>query len=230
MSKTFALVPAAGTGSRMELDIPKQYAPLCGKPLIAHCLDALSQVSRIERIFVVIAPDDELWAEHCAQLESPRLVVLPVGGASRAQSVANGLAAMGDRVGQDDWVLVHDAARACLEPQAVDALIDALADDAVGGLLAVPLADTLKRANDVGRVAQTVPREALWQAQTPQMFRRGLLERALAANRDVTDEASAIEALGLSPRLVASSATNFKITQPFDLQLASWVLQNRTTT
>jgi len=224
----FALVPAAGGGSRMGAGlpdaVPKQYLPLVGRPLIRHALATLCAVPAIERVYVVLAPDDRHWPGFDEL--SGKLRVLRCGGATRAESVANGLAAMAG-VHDDDWVLVHDAARACLTVAHVETLIREVGDDAVGGILAVPVADTLKRET-AGRIEGTVPRERLWQAQTPQMFRHGLLSRALAAARDVTDEASAVEALGMKPKLVAADATNLKVTYPLDLHLAEWILANRT--
>lgn len=217
-----ALVPAAGVGSRAGTQGPKQYEPLGGRSLIQHTLAALRAVARIDSILVVVAPGDTELAS------SERYRVSACGGESRAASVANGLA---DLLGQggrpDDWVLVHDAARCLVTPQMVDALIDACAGDEVGGLLALPLADTLK-AEEGGRSAGTVPRHGKWLAQTPQMFRIGVLQRALsAAGAQVTDEASAIEALGLRPRLVPGSAQNFKVTWPEDFALAEAVLRSR---
>ncbi|MDO8958658.1 MAG: 2-C-methyl-D-erythritol 4-phosphate cytidylyltransferase [Rhodocyclaceae bacterium] len=227
----FALVPAAGMGARMGGDCPKQYQPLLGQPLIRHALQVLTAVPAILRVFVVLAPDDTRWDSFDWSDLAPRLTVLRCGGATRAASVANGLKAMADVALADDWVLVHDAARACLTPAHVEKLLAEVGDDPVGGLLAVPLADTLKRVQVPGlqgpRVAATVPREGLWQAQTPQMFRYGLIVEALEYAPAVTDEASAIEALGLHPRLVAADVTNLKVTYPLDLQLAEWILQNR---
>lgn len=219
----FALVPAAGGGSRMGADCAKQYLPLAGRLLIHHALAALSAVSVIERVYVVLAPDDEQWPGF---EPATKLRVLRCGGATRSASVANGLAAMAGEADEDDWMLVHDAARACLTVAHVEALIREVGADPVGGILAVPVADTLKR-EDEGRIGATVPRERLWQAQTPQMFRHGLLSRALAAAPAVTDEAGAVEALGLHPKLVAADATNLKVTYPLDLQLAEWILMNR---
>lgn len=232
----FALIPAAGGGTRMGGACPKQYLPLAGRPLVWHALAALVAVPALARIFVVLAPDDTHWDAYDWSDLASRLTVLRCGGATRAESVANGLKAMsdsdaGDPVAVEDWVLVHDAARACLTPAQVEKLIAEVGDDPVGGLLAVPLADTLKRAHELVaqgyRVTSTVPREGLWQAQTPQMFRYALLADALEHAPTVTDEASAIEALGLHPRLVEADATNLKVTYPIDLQLAEWILQNR---
>jgi 2-C-methyl-D-erythritol 4-phosphate cytidylyltransferase len=227
----FALVPAAGGGTRMGAACPKQYLPLAGQPLIRHALAALAAVPAIAKVYVVLAPDDERWDGYDWSDLAPRLEILRCGGATRAESVANGLKAMAGAVADDDWVLVHDAARACLTPAHVEKLIAVVGADPVGGLLAVPVADTLKRAQDADsqdcRAAATVPREGLWQAQTPQMFRRAQLADALEYAPAVTDEASAIEALGLRPRQVAADATNLKVTYPLDLELAGWILQNR---
>lgn len=223
----YALIPAAGGGSRMGAEYPKQYLPLAGKPLIWYALKTLAGVPDIERVFVVLAPDDAHW-DGCDWNEfSGRLTVLRCGGVTRAESVTKGLRAMRERVAANDWVLVHDAARCCLTIAHVEKLIAEVGADPVGGLLAVPVADTLKRAQDGQRVAATVAREGLWQAQTPQMFRHGMLLDALEYAPAVTDEASAIEALGLRPKLVAADATNLKVTWPLDLQLAGWILANR---
>jgi len=211
----------------MGAEVPKQDLPVAGQPLIRHSLRALAQVAAIEKVFVVLSPQDSHWDGFDWGDLAPRLSVLRCGGATRAESVTNGLRAMRDRVQPDDWVLVHDAARCCLARYHVDNLLEEVGDDPVGGLLAVPLADTLKRAQDGGRVAATVPREDLWQAQTPQMFRYGLLLDALEYAPAVTDEASAVEALGRHPWLVAADATNLKVTYPLDLQLAEWILRNR---
>jgi 2-C-methyl-D-erythritol 4-phosphate cytidylyltransferase len=223
----FVLIPAAGGGARMGAASPKQYLQLAGRPLIRHALETLAGVPAVARIFVVLAPDDAHWDGFGWDDLASRLTVFRCGGATRAESVGSGLRAMREHVAADDWVMVHDAARACLTRAHVEALIDAVGDDPVGGLLAVPVADTLKEAQDNGRVARTVPREGLWQAQTPQMFRYGLLAEALEYAPAVTDEASAVEALGLHPKLVAADVTNFKVTWPLDLRLAELILQDR---
>lgn len=222
-----ALIPAAGSGARLGAERPKQYLPLLGRPLLWHTLRALDAVVAIERLFVILAADDAYWNELDWSAVSARLTVLRCGGATRAESVANGLAALRGEVAADDWILVHDAARCCVTPAHVEKLIEALRADAVGGLLALPVADTLKHADTSGRVDATVAREGLWQAQTPQMFRYQTLCEALAARPDVTDEAAAIEALGLRPKLIAADATNLKVTWPLDLKLAEWILVNR---
>lgn len=225
MSKFVALVPAAGSGSRMGGSLPKQYLPLSGRPLIEHTLFALAAHPRIAKVYVVLSPEDGWWAGQ--GIAHDKLVILHCGGAERAQSVANGLKAMANEVGADDWVLVHDAARPCLRAEHIDRMLAELAEDEVGGILAVPVADTLKRADSEQRISETVPREGLWQAQTPQMFRHGLLLKALeAAGSKVTDEASAIEHLGLQPKLVEGDARNLKVTYPRDLELAALILEH----
>lgn len=223
MSRCLALVPAAGGGSRMGADRPKQYLDLAGAPLLAHTLRRLLAEPRLARVLVVLAPDD-VWFDRFDWPRDVRLEILRVGGATRAESVRNGLLHAG--AAADDWVLVHDAARCCLPPDALGRLIDTLQADPVGGLLALPVADTLKRGTAEQRVEQTVSREGLWLAQTPQMFRAGMLALALdrPLDRAVTDEASAIERLGLVPRLVTGDALNFKVTWPHDLVLARAVL------
>jgi 2-C-methyl-D-erythritol 4-phosphate cytidylyltransferase len=227
MSRFFALVPAAGSGSRMGSELPKQYLPLLGRPQIEHTLRALASHPRIDRVFVVLSPEDGCWEGQGIQAE--KLSVLHCGGETRANSVANGLKAIAGEVSADDWVLVHDAARPCLRAEHLDRMFAELADDAVGGILAVPVADTLKRSGPEQRIAETVPREGLWQAQTPQMFRHGLLLQALeAAGSEVTDEASAIERMGLQPKLVEGDARNLKVTYPRDLELAALILGEKT--
>ncbi len=227
MQSYYAIVPAAGTGSRFGGETPKQYQPLAGRPLIHHSLAVLCGCPRIERVWVVLSPDDTWWRQHDWTSLGYKLETVYCGGETRAASVANGLRAAATAAGDDDWVLVHDAARPCLSQAMLSVLLDALADDAVGGILAVPVADTLKRADDQQRVAATESRAGLWQAQTPQMFRYGLLTRALAEHAGGTDEASAIEAVGLRPRLVHADASNLKVTQAADLRLAEWILQSR---
>ncbi|MDR0441341.1 MAG: 2-C-methyl-D-erythritol 4-phosphate cytidylyltransferase [Candidatus Accumulibacter sp.] len=229
MPKHYALVPAAGSGARFGSGIPKQYLPLAGQPLIHHALDALCRCERIERVWAVVSPDDPWWDAHDWSSLGVRLEVLRCGGATRAESVANGLAAIECVVANDDWMLVHDAVRPGLTQALLTGLCEALRGDSVGGLLAVPVADTLKRTDAGQRVVATESREGLWQAQTPQMFRYGLLRRALASRHTFTDEAGAIEAIGCQPLLVRSDASNFKVTYPADLELAEWLLKARKT-
>ena len=231
MANFFALVPAAGTGSRMEDELPKQYLPLAGKPMIYLTLRTLCNSPRLTSVFVVLAPGDGEWLRHDWSEFSKKLIVLQCGGMTRAQSVLNGLKAAREvsSIGDDYWVLVHDAARPCLATARLDKLIDELADDEVGGLLAVPVADTLKRTDASNRVERTESRQNLWQAQTPQMFRYKLLAKALSmtGGSAMTDDAGAIEALGFHPKLVLSDARNLKVTYPQDLALAELILVNR---
>ena len=227
MARYFAIVPAAGSGSRFGASKPKQYLDLLGRPLIYHTLAALVAAPEIERVWVVLSPDDQEWGRHDWQGLGPKLETVRCGGETRAASVSNGLQAAAMVAADDDWVLVHDAARPCLDQQMLGALFATLENDSVGGVLAVPVADTLKRADAAGRVAATEPRDGLWQAQTPQMFRYRLLRDALAACAAVTDEAGAVEAMGLAPRLVAGDTTNLKVTYPADLGLAAMILRGR---
>jgi len=230
MGKYYALIPAAGSGSRMGGETPKQYLPLNGKPMIYHALATFCAHPGITRVYVVLAPDDALWQNYDWSAFSAKLTVLRCGGAERCETVNNGLAAISQEVGFEDWVLVHDAARPCLSAALIDKLLAEVGDDPFGGLLALPVADTLKRADAQGRAARTEPRAGLWQAQTPQMFRYGLLQRALSllAGEIVTDEAQAVERLGFDSKLVASDSSNFKVTYPRDLKLAEWLLKEGT--
>jgi 2-C-methyl-D-erythritol 4-phosphate cytidylyltransferase len=227
MTRHYAIVPAAGSGARFGAEVPKQYLDLAGRPLIHHALATLCGCERIERVWVVLSPEDEWWHSFDWSSLGSKLQPVFCGGATRAESVSNGLDAAAGVLAVDDWVLVHDAARPCLSQEMLEALLDELADDPVGGLLAVPVADTLKRADPEQRVAATEPRDSLWQAQTPQMFRYALLRMALAGNLSVTDEAGAIESAGLKPRLVRADVTNLKVTFPADLRLAELILQGR---
>jgi len=223
MSRHFALVPAAGLGARFGGSTPKQYLPLHGRPLLWHAVAVLARHPRVERVFVVLHPKDEHFARQ-PWSELAKVEGLRLGGETRADSVRNGLGAMSS-VTNDDWVLVHDAVRPCLTAAMLDRLLAEAGDDDAGGLLAVPLADTLKRADAQARVLATEPREGRWRAQTPQMFRRGVLLAALNAAREATDEASAVEAMGLKPKLVMGSDLNLKVTWPEDLLLAEMVLR-----
>jgi len=225
MSEFHALVPAAGFGARMGIELPKQYLDLAGQPMIWHAISTLCACPDIKTVFVVLAPGDEYFVRYDWSHCESKLVTLYCGGTTRAESVANGLLVSG--LEADDWVLVHDAARPCLTQLLLNKMIAELRDDPVGGILAVPVADTLKRADAQQRIACTEPREGLWQAQTPQMFRAGLLSEGLARCSTVTDEASAIEALGLQPKLVASDSSNFKVTYPQDIELAELLLRQK---
>ncbi len=243
-SSLYALIPAAGSGARLGTPggPPKQYLPLDAaaggsSPMLMHSLAALLAAPEIELVFVVLAPGDERFRELDLGAGDKRVAPLYCGGASRRDSVLNGLVAASSLVEPDDWMLVHDAARPCLGVAELRRLIDTvLADrDGCGGILALPVADTLKRAAETAPSADghaaavieaTVPREGLWQAQTPQMFRHGVLLDALRADPAATDEASAVERLGLRPRLVAGSSHNIKVTFAPDVALAALILQS----
>ena len=227
-SRCFALVPCAGVGLRAGAGGPKQYTVLAGRAVVAHTLAALAAVPALVATLVVLAGDDEAFESQAPDFVGPRAWTARCGGATRGASVAAGLAVLLERGAlAEDWVLVHDAARCLIRPGWVQRLIEACQADAVGGLLALPLADTLKQAQQE-RVTATVPRAGLWLAQTPQMFRLGLLQRGLATAGDtVTDEASAIEALGPQPRLVPGELENLKLTWPADFALAARLLETR---
>ena len=223
----FALIPAAGIGARMAGEHPKQYLPLAGKPMLQHVLETFAASRSIVQIFVVVSADDGYIDDmmSAASHLAGRITVLRKGGRTRHESVLNGLHAIHKQVGEEDWMLVHDAARPGLTVALIDKLIGALREDATGGLLAMPLADTIKRSGVDLRVETTVPRDRLWAAQTPQMFRYALLRKALESANNLTDEASAVEALGLHPKLVEGSPRNFKVTLPQDLLLAELFLK-----
>ena len=229
MSKFFALIPAAGFGSRIGTTLPKQYLSLANKPMIYHAIHTFYRSSRITHIFIILSPDDFFWSHYDWTEFSDKLVILKCGGTTRAESVLNGLTTIPSAATLEDkdWILVHDAARPCLSSSQLEFLMDEIADDETGGLLAIPVADTLKRGGIDHRSLNTEPRENLWQAQTPQMFRYHLLVNALsqADTTQVTDDASAIEALGLHPKLVVGNTHNFKVTYPQDLVLAELILQ-----
>ncbi|MFX1733843.1 2-C-methyl-D-erythritol 4-phosphate cytidylyltransferase [Paraburkholderia sp. A1RI_3L] len=228
-SRLFALIPCAGTGSRSGSAMPKQYRTVAGRDLLHYTLSAFDACSEFAQTLVVISPDDAHFdARRFAGL---RFAVQRCGGASRQASVLNGLIALsGFGARDDDWVLVHDAARPGITPALIRTLVAELKDDAVGGIVALPVADTLKRMAPAQppHVARTESRDGLWQAQTPQMFRLGMLrhaiERAQQEGHDLTDEASAIEWLGHAPRLVQGSLRNFKVTYPEDFDLAEAIL------
>ena len=224
----FVLIPCAGAGSRAGTSRPKQYQLLAGKAIVWHTLQAFRQVLEISGIWVVTSPTDDGFSQACPDFNQPGDVQVNVGGVTRALSVRNGLQALlGHTAKPTDWVLVHDAARCLITVEQITTLITACQNDAVGGLLALPLPDTLKSSAD-GRVAATITRADKWLAQTPQMFRIGALLAALEATGDVvTDESSAMEAQGLKPLLIEGSAQNFKVTYPEDFALAEAILQSR---
>ena len=227
MPRLFALIPAAGTGSRMGAARPKQYLALAGKPVLYHALRNLCRHTAIDRVIVVLAPGDSFFAQHDWTEFGPRLMTLFCGGAARADSVFNGLLAARDDIAEDDWVLVHDAVRPCLALETLERLIETVRTEPTGGLLALPVVDTLKRGDADGYVVRTEARGNLWQAQTPQMFRYRLLLEALRAIEpaDATDEAAAIERLGLRVKLVMGDSRNLKVTYPQDLAVAETQLR-----
>ena len=222
LPRFIALIPAAGIGSRMGSSLPKQYAPLAGKPMIQHVMQTFADSPVIDAVYLVVSAEDE-YIDTLPPM--PRTQILRCGGATRQASVTNGLLAMAPDVDPDDWILVHDAARPGLSHELIEKLIASVQDDPVGGLLALPVVDTLKRSDAHAHADHTVPREHLWAAQTPQMFRHARLLSALQSSEAITDEASAFERLGLKPRLVEGSPRNFKVTLPEDMLLAELYLK-----
>jgi 2-C-methyl-D-erythritol 4-phosphate cytidylyltransferase len=228
--KYWAIVPAAGSGRRMAAEVPKQYLPLQGSTVLEHTLNVLFSCESIEGVVLALAPEDSYWTEIAPRYAGNNLACV-AGGEERCHSVLNAVHHLRGFADTHDWVLVHDAARPCVRVDDVTVLIEALADDVCGGILGVPVADTMKHLGADGRVEGSVDRQALWHAQTPQMFRLGLLQSALelaiAQNRLVTDEAAAMEMAGYRPCMVRGHADNVKITVPSDLALAEFFLQGR---
>lgn len=223
-SRLFALIPCAGTGSRSGSAVPKQYRTLNGRTLLQYTLAAFDACSEFAKTLVVLAPDDHHF--DARRFGNLRFAVRRSGGATRQATVLNGLRELAGFGATDrDWVLVHDAARPGITSALIRALVAAVKDDPVGGIIALPVADTLKRVPPGDNaIARTEPRDGLWQAQTPQMFRIGMLRDAItqaqAAGHELTDEASAIEWAGHTPRVVQGSLRNFKVTYPEDFALA----------
>ncbi len=229
--KFWAVIPGAGLGQRFGADCPKQYASLCGLPIIRHTLDTFLQHPLIEAVVVVVHPEDQYWSTVYAS--EPRRLWVTTGGEQRVDSVLQGLCALEGQADENDWVLVHDAARPCLPSQAIQRLIDQCQHDPVGGLLGMPVTHTLKQVSAEQAVENTVSRVGVWEAQTPQMFRYGLLKAALSTltpsdRLTITDEASAMERQGVSPRMVMGDASNIKVTHAEDLALAEWYIQQET--
>lgn len=222
----YALIPAAGSGTRLPAEAPKQYLPLAGKPMLWHAVRAVC-VPRVESVFVVLAPEDKTFATHDWSAFGERLQPLYCGGETRRDSVYNGLVAAMNDIQADDWLLVHDAARPCLPEKDLDKLMREIEGDEVGGILALPIAETVKRVSQE-KIQATEDRSQLWLAQTPQMFRAGLLLQALSRAKGApTDEAAAIEQLGLQPRVVAGSRENLKVTWPEDVAIAEGIVRRR---
>jgi 2-C-methyl-D-erythritol 4-phosphate cytidylyltransferase len=226
-----ALIPAAGVGARMAAGNPKQYLPIGSKLMLRHTVDAFLSSPLIAHTYVVVSSDDPFidGVLPDASEEGARVTVLRCGGATRMESIRNGLRTLHGTLNQNDWVLVHDAARPGLDAELIERLIVETGEHPVGGLLALPVVDTVKRRvqSDLEDEVTTVPRDSLWLAQTPQMFRYQLLGRALDAATDpsaITDDASAVEALGLAPKLVEGHPRNLKVTLPSDIRIAEMYL------
>ncbi len=226
----WVVVPAAGIGSRMGANCPKQYLPLLDKTVLEHTLERLLAISIIEKIHIALADDDNFWSQlSCAQHKN---IVRVPGGCERADSVLNGLRALSTQAHDHDWVLVHDAARPCIRAQEIMKLITVVGDHPVGGILGVPVSDTLKQVSNAV-IDKTIDRGPLWQAQTPQLFRLGLLrdclQRALDEGKIITDEASALEIYGYRPLMIQGRSDNIKITRQEDLAIAAMLMQQQTT-
>jgi 2-C-methyl-D-erythritol 4-phosphate cytidylyltransferase len=227
----WTVIPAAGLGTRMGTGIPKQYMPLAGKTVLEHTLQRFTGIDTIKGLVVVLAADDHYW--QSLQITSNTLIHTTIGAAERYQSVLNGLRYLEKMADADDWVLVHDAARPCVRPADIKKLINATSLCVDGAILAVPVRDTMKRADAGNRITATVSRDQLWHAQTPQIFQlgtlRAALEKVVGQNMAVTDEAQAIEMTGLCPLMVEGHPDNIKITHPADLSLAEIYLRQQET-
>lgn len=229
-SQYWAVIPAAGIGSRMNSDKPKQYLELNGKKLIEHSLATIMSHPKIQGAVVSLATDDSYW--DSVKLPQGKPIIMAIGGAERCQSVLNALEKLSDKADEQDWVLVHDAARPCVRIEDIDKLIQQVGDSEVGGILGVAVRDTMKRSGENNEILETVDRDRLWHAQTPQMFRlkmlRDALQMAIKQQLMVTDESSAMEMYGEQPILVEGHSDNIKVTRPEDLSLASFYLSNAT--
>lgn len=225
-SPVFALIPAAGAGKRMGAEVPKQYLPLLGKPILEHTLARFVGSEKIKRVVVTVAADDDMFPRLCPSLLEQCTII--TGGAERCDSVIAGLDHLRKSEPDDSWVLVHDAARPCIQQHDIDKLIQVLVGNRVGGLLAAPVSDTIKDCSQDGLIRKTIDRTSLWRALTPQMFRLGLLQEALAVSIKnglvVTDESQAIENAGFSSKIVEGSNDNIKVTRPEDIWLAEAIL------
>ena len=226
----WAIVPAAGAGTRLRGDAPKQYLPILGRPVILHTLDRLCSYPRLRGLLVGLAPGDGFWPT-LAVPKFERFIGTYKGGTVRAKTVLNGLTALSAHGKESDWVMVHDAVRPCVRHSDLDKLVAAAFGSVDGALLATPVADTVKRADNAGRVLETVSRAGLWRALTPQMFQlrklRDALDAALAHSEDITDESTALERLGSRPVIVEGHPDNIKITHPSDLALAELFLRQQ---
>ena len=229
-ARHWAVIPAAGSGARMGGPVPKQYLSLAGRTVLEHVLNLLLAEPELAGVTVAVAADDPYWQRYLPR-QPAKPVRIATGGETRAHSVLNALMSLRDELKDDDWVLVHDAARPCLHPRDLSLLIQQLDQDSVGGVLAVPVADTLKQVDDERRVTATTERGALWRAFTPQMFRyrllREALEAALRGGKTPTDESAAMELAGHAVRVVEGRGDNIKITRPDDVALAEAILLQR---
>lgn len=223
------VVPAAGVGARMNASVPKQYLTLHGKTVLEHTLERILQVSNLAGIVVAIGEFDKHW--NGLSIASHPLIHRIDGGAERANSVLNSLHFLQDKAAANDWVLVHDAARPCVTLENIETLCNELAINTVGGILAIPVSDTIKHVDERALIQKTIDRRCLWQAQTPQMFRYQLildcLSQTLSRNENITDESSAVELCGYQPQVIEGRADNIKITRPDDLRLAEFILNNQ---
>ncbi len=229
MAPLWAVVPAAGIGSRMLADRPKQYLRLAGRTVIQHSIERLLSLQMLHGVVVSIAAHDRWWSE--LEWSRPELIHRVEGGAERSDSVLNALDWLADKSTEDSWVMVHDAARPCLNRSDLQGLVDSVTrGDGVGGILAAPVADTLKRAGSNREIVETVDRSTLWRALTPQMFRLGMLREALQQARiagvAITDDAQAMERMGYHTQLVEGAVSNLKITHPGDLAVAEEILRS----
>ncbi len=230
-SGIWAFIPAGGRGLRMQSSVPKQYLLLSGRPVILHTIERLCAHPRIRGVLVGVSDQDNHWQRLAPESgRLPKFLGSSSGGETRAHTVLNGLVQLANHAKLEDWALVHDAVRPCVRLDDIDKLISAV-DESDGGLLALPVSDTVKRVDSAGRVIETINRQGLWRAATPQMFRIGklkqALEKALSDGVEITDEASAIEAAGGHPRVDACHADNIKITLPDDLALAELFLKQQ---
>ena len=223
--RIWAVVPAAGVGLRYRSTIPKQYLPLCGIPIILHSINRLLKIKEIKEVFVVLSPEDTFWQK--LDYSHPKLKTT-LGGCRRSESVSNALNDLSAKADEEDWVLVHDAVRPCVSQSDIQKLIEAIRNEDIGGLLAYPLSDTIKEVDDGLSVRKTIARENLWSAMTPQLFRYGLLRKAyteaILTGLSITDEASAIELLGLRPKIIQGKKTNIKMTHAEDMALAESII------
>jgi len=224
--RCWAIIPAAGIGMRVGADIPKQYMKINGKTILEYAIDPFLRHPQVDGVMVVLAENDPAWSD--LGINGIDQLITTIGGKERFHSVLNGLIALENSVSDDDWILVHDAARPCLEMKDVDKLINTLCEHPTGGILAMPVRDTMKRSNLDNVISSTVEREGLWHALTPQMFRykklRVSIEQAIEKNIKLTDEAQAMEKIGEDPMLVEGSVRNIKVTMPDDIELATFYL------